>query len=293
MSEKENYKKQTKLSFLQFLAELPNFIMVTISAVLTGSMLVWMDFIDSLGHFLRTCMVLILSKYMGKDLRYKYNYGLSKLENITVLFCDGIILCCLVVAVIMSIFDLLHPSKPSGFLIVAAAWKLLTVIVDAFFLWGQYKILKTDKSIFAKSNFMAWVAAVLFDSANFLSVLLVWLLNNIEWTWYLSPVLSILIALYLGYKCIERLRKAISELTDKTLSEEEQMKLLKVITRHHEEYSEFHSINSHTVGGKAHVELLITFSAETPYAKIEQLKNTLQNEISELLPDSVVTISVP
>lgn len=292
MSEKENYKKQTKLSFLQFLAELPNFVIVTVSALLTGSMIVWMDFIDSFGHFLRTCTVLILSRYMGKDLRYKYNYGLSKLENITVLLCDSIIMCCLIIAIIMSVLELRNPGKPSGLLIVVVGWKAITVIVDSFFLWGQYKILKIDKSIFARSNFMAWVASVLFDSVNFCSVLLVWLLNDIQWTWYFSPILSILIALYLSYKCIGRLRKAIPELTDKTLSEEEQMNILKVMTRHYEEYSEFHSVKSHKAGNKSHIDILLSFSDETTYKEIITLKTALQNEISELIEDSDVNINV-
>lgn len=292
MSEKENYKKQSKLSFLQFLAELPNFVVVTISALLTGSMIVWMDFIDSLGHFLRTCMVMVLSRYMGKDLKYKYNYGLSRLESITVLFTDSIIMCCLVVAIIMSIFELGNPSKPSGLLLVVVGWKAITVIVDSFFLWGQYKILKVDNSVFARSNFMAWVASVLFDSVNFCSVLLIWLLNDIPWTWYFSPVLSILIAIYLGYKCIGRLRKVISELTDRTLCEEEQMKILKVITRHDEEYSEFHSIKSHKAGEKSHIDILISFPEETTYKEICILKNDMQNEISEQIGDSSVNIIV-
>ena len=43
-----NYKKQQRVSFLNFLAELPNFVTVFVSAVLSGSLIVWMDFIDSL-----------------------------------------------------------------------------------------------------------------------------------------------------------------------------------------------------------------------------------------------------
>lgn len=292
MSEKENYKQQTKLSFLQFLAETPNFVVVTISALLTGSMIVWMDFIDSLGHYIRTCAVLLLSRYMIKDLRYKYNYGLSKLEDITVLLGDSIVMCGLVIAVIMSVFELRDPSQPSGLLIIVVGWKAITVIVDAFFLWGQYKIRKTDNSVFARSNFMAWVASVLFDSANLCSVLLVWLLNDIPWTWYFSPIISILISIYLGYQCIGRLRKAISELTDKTLSEEDQMKILKVITRHDKEYSEFHSVKSHKLGNKAHIDLVISFSAETTYKEISMLKDALQSEIAELIEDSTVSITV-
>lgn len=292
MSEKESYKKQTKLSFLQFLAELPNFIIVTISAVLTGSMIVWMDFVDSLGHFLRTCTVLILAKYLIKDRRFKYNYGAHKLEDIAVLFCDGIVMSGLLIATFMSVYGIFNPSKTSELMIVVVGWKFICVVVDAIFLWGQYKIYKTDKSIFAKSNVAAWVASVLFDSVNFCSALLIWIFNNQKWTWYFAPIISILIAIYLGYKCIGRLKKAISELTDKTLSEDDQMKILKVITRHVDDYSGLCSINSHNIGSKAHIDLVITFPDEKTYQEIVELRQTLQSEISELIKESTVSITI-
>lgn len=207
MSKKESYKQQTQLSFLQFLAELPNFIVVTISALLTGSMIVWIDFVDSLGHFLRTCMVMLLSKYLLKDLRYRYNYGSGKLEDVAVLFCDGIVMSGLLIATAMSIYGLFNPSESSELMVVVVGWKFICVVVDSIFLWGQYKIRKTDNSIFAKSNFAAWLASVLFDSVNFCSALLIWLFNDQKWTWYFSPIISIVIAIYLGYKCIGRLKK--------------------------------------------------------------------------------------
>ena len=42
----DSYKSQQKVSFFNFLAELPNFIAVTVSAIISGSLIVWMDFVD-------------------------------------------------------------------------------------------------------------------------------------------------------------------------------------------------------------------------------------------------------
>lgn len=86
--------------------------------------------------------------------------------------------------------------------------------------------------------------------------------------------------------------KAISELTDKTLPEDEQMKILNVITRHFDDYSGLCSINSHNIGSKAHIDLVITFPAEKTYQEIVDLRNVLQSEISELIEDSTVTITI-
>ena len=42
----DSYQNQQKVSFLTFLAELPNFVAVTVSAIVSGSLIVWMDFVD-------------------------------------------------------------------------------------------------------------------------------------------------------------------------------------------------------------------------------------------------------
>ena len=53
----DSYKSQQKVSFFNFLAELPNFIAVTVSAIISGSLIVWMDFVDSLGNVLNSGFV--------------------------------------------------------------------------------------------------------------------------------------------------------------------------------------------------------------------------------------------
>lgn len=75
MGNQSNYKKQQNLSFAQLLTELPSFIAVLVSLILSKTILVFVDLLDSLGNVLRAAMVMLLSKKLTKDLRYEYNYG--------------------------------------------------------------------------------------------------------------------------------------------------------------------------------------------------------------------------
>ena len=90
MEQQSVYKKQQKLTGVQFLMELPNFAAICISAILSHSLLVWLDFIDSLGNVMSELLVIILSRKMCRDLRYEYNYGVGKIEAMTTLLCDSI-----------------------------------------------------------------------------------------------------------------------------------------------------------------------------------------------------------
>ena len=53
-------------------------------------------------------------------------------------------------------------------------------------------------------------------------------------------------------------------------------KILKVLTSHYDKYYEFHSVNSHRLGGQARIDIVLSFSDETTYTEITELKNILQ-----------------
>ena len=106
----DSYKSQQKVSFFNFLAELPNFIAVTVSAIISGSLIVWMDFVDSLGNVLNSGFVALLSRKLRRDLKYEYNHGVGKIEAISALACDGILICGLILMIISSVHDLISPK---------------------------------------------------------------------------------------------------------------------------------------------------------------------------------------
>ena len=144
-----SYKSQQRVLFISFLVELPNFIAVTISAIISGSLIVWMDFVDSLGNVLNSGFVALLSRKLSRNLKYEYNYGVGKIEAISALCCDGILICGLVLMVISSVNDFILPKEPSRLLIYVVFLKVINVAFDTFFLQAQYKIKKQSRTTIA------------------------------------------------------------------------------------------------------------------------------------------------
>ena len=62
MKETSSYNKQQKLTIMQFFLELPNFIAVLLSAIFSGSLIVWLDLIDSLGGIFGEGVVMTQSR---------------------------------------------------------------------------------------------------------------------------------------------------------------------------------------------------------------------------------------
>ena len=167
MSNKSGYEKQQNLSFAQFLAELPSFIAVLVSAILSRTLLVYVDLLDCSIYLVRVGLVIFLSKKLTKDLRFKYNYGVGKVEAISSLLCDGIAFFGLILTLGLSVYSIIFPEQPSDWVIAVVGLKVINVCFDTAFLIKQGKILKMHNSAISKANHAEALAALLFDAIGF------------------------------------------------------------------------------------------------------------------------------
>ena len=206
------YVQQQRLSFVQFLAELPNFLAVTVSAVLTGSLLVWLDFLDSLGNVLRTGAVTAITWRLSVDPHRRSPCDANRIENTAVLFCDGLVMCGLMTCAALSVYEILVPHRPSELLVYVVVLKVVNVIFDGIFLFKQAGIRKMDQGMLAQSNYTTAFGMLLFDVEGMVSLMLISMFRDSLWVWYFSPIISLLITAYLACKCASRLRGAVGQL---------------------------------------------------------------------------------
>ena len=290
MGNKSGYKQQQNLSIAQVLAELPSFVALLVSAILSRNLLVFIDLFDSFMYLISLSLVVGLSKKLTKDLRYEYNYGVGKIEAISSLLCDGIAFFGLLLALGLSIHAIIYPEQPSDLVIAVVGLKVINVSFDTVFFVKQRKITKIHNSAISKVNHAEALSSLLFDSVSLVSLFVIWLLRDNPVGGYISPVVSIFIAIYLMFGYVKRTRQSLMELTDKTLPEEEQMKILNVLTRYYDRYSEFHSINSHKSGDVTRIDIHLSFEKSTMVEEVINLKEQMQDEFDRQLGNCIVNI---
>lgn len=286
------YKKQQKISFLGFITELPNFIGVTASAIFSGSLIVWMDFIDSLCNVIDAGFVTLLSRKLKRNLKYEYNYGIGKIEAISSLCCEGILIFGLLVMLISSVHELTNPKEPSGLLIYVVLLKVINVIFDAVFLKEQYKITTAVKSELTNAKFYSELKNIAFDSAALVSILICWIFRGYRAVWYFSPVVCIILVCMFFVTAVMRMKNSIGILTDRTLPENEQLKILRVLAKFNDRYEEFEFLSSRISGETVFIDLRIKFRDDTSYAQIKELCREISNGMKEQIPKSRVSIVV-
>ena len=292
MSNKSGYKQQQNLSIAQLLAELPSFVAVLISALLSRNLLVYIDLLDSSMYLVSLILIVILSQKLTKDLRYKYNYGVGKIEAISSLLCDGMGFFGLLITLGFSVQAIIFPEQPSELVIAVVGLKIINVAFDTAFFVKQHKITKIHNSAISKSNYAEALSSLLFDSVALVSLFAMWLLRADTIGGYIAPVVSIFVAIYLMIGYVKRIRQSLIELTDKTLPEEDQMKILNILTRYYDSYSQFHSINSHKSGEVTSIDIHISFEKNTTFEEILTLKKQMQDEFDSQFGNCSLNIIV-
>ena len=292
MSNKSGYKQQQNLSIAQLLAELPSFVAVLVSAILSRNLLVYVDLLDSSMYLISLVLIVVLSQKLTKDLRYEYNYGVGKIEAIASLLCDGMGCFGLLITLGFSVQSIILPEQPSDFVIAVVGLKVINVSFDTAFFVKQRKITKIHSSAISNANYAEALSALLFDSVALVSLFVMWLLRNNPIGGYISPVVSIFVAIYLMSGYVKRIRQALTELTDKTLPEEEQMKILSILTRHYDSYSQVHSVNSHKSGDCIRIDMHLSFERNTSFEEILTLKKQMQDELDSQFGNCIVNIIV-
>lgn len=286
------YEEQRKIALLEVLAELPNFIAVTVSAILSGSLIVWMDFVDSFGNMANSSFLLLLSSRLRNDLKYRYNYGIGKVEAISSL-CSNLFICIgLACVFFFSIVDLFTPKQPSSLIFYVLFLKVVNVSFDTYFLISQYRLRHASSTSITEASFLAAVKNFCFDFTALLALLISYLLRDNPVSWYFSPVVCIILASLILISCLKNIRSSIEELTDKTLPEEEQLKILKAVASSFEEYEELVSVNSRKVGTLLIIDLNMKFAPEKTYQEISALADSFSEKLQQMIPGCVVNIVI-
>ena len=163
---------------------------------------------------------------------------------------------------------------------------------DLAFFSKQRKIYKLNPNALSKTNYAAASGDLLFDSVAWFSLLIMWLLRKTFIVGYISPVVSVFVAVYLIIGCVKRIKTSLNELTDKTLPEEKQLQILKVLTRYFDSYEQVYSIDSRVIGDTTRIDINFSFENDTRVEEVTDLQNKIQDELNSHFGNCIVKITL-
>ncbi|MEG1271495.1 MAG: cation transporter [Ruthenibacterium sp.] len=287
---KDAFEAQQRLMVVKLMGELPNFICLIIAAVVSKSILICVDLIDSFNIMLRTVFVFFLSGKLKKDLSYRYNYGTGKVEALASLCCDMLLLMNLAGVTIFAVHDIVHPQQPDKLLFLVILLKLSNVSFDVYVLLRQKKN-RMDSKLY-RSELAANFKDFLFDGTLLIVLVIANWLRDAQWTWYISPICALALVVAIGCATGLRMRRAVIELMDVTCDEKIQLDILKVLVLLYDQYDEFLEVKSRPSGNQLLVDIYLRFHPETTYEQIAQFTKTASTKLQGMNPDIVLSIVI-
>ena len=286
------YKNQASLSLFQFFTESVNLAIVIFTAITSRSLIIWLDLINSLGNTLRVGLMMLFSRKMIKTRKQAYGPEVVKAEAMIAFFCNCLVFIGLVATFVLSVIKILWPSGADEAMLWAITFKFFCVVFDTPILVAQYKIKKQNNNQVTNSGFMGALTAFLFDAVALLSVCVVFFTREVPGSEYLSPVLSIIIAIFLMVVCIRQILKSIHSLSDKNVPEETQAEILEIIKENCDNPEIFDSVKIHYNENMICVDICIKFGDQTQYAYMKELRDVLQKKLDDDIENCIVTIVI-
>lgn len=288
----ESYHSQLKVSFTSILTEIPGFFCVVVTVVYTQSLITWMDFIDALRSLLEQILTLLMAKKLSRNLKFEYNYGVDKLEALSSICVDTLVIGGMVILAFFSISEIIVPQRPSDLILYLAIWYAISIGMDTYFYLSEKKINEENKSVLVENKKASEFSSLLFDAVAAIAMMITYIFRSYKISWIIAPAVTFCLCIYFLLGCIKRIKKSIDTLTEKTLPESQQLLILKALNSCYEDYGELIAINSHQSEEIIYIDLNIKFDAHTTYEEIERFREKISKEIKKDINNSKITISI-
>jgi len=288
----DTYKSQQTVSVMTIISELPNLIILGVLAFFSGSFIMALDTFESAANVVQASLTYKLSKKMQGDASFKYDYGMGKIDAFGSFISASILFLGLTTILAGSINSLLNPSEPSGLLFFAILIKIINVAVDIFLLYKQSKVAKKVKTPMVQSALIFLRKDLLTDLVVLVTVAVAYIFRAFPLIVYFEPVVCILCVIYIAFQNVKQIRRAASNLLDKTLDETTQMQIINCVTRIWDNIDDFKGVRTRRSSHIIFIDLLVSFDGSKSYDEIYKVYEEFDKAIKEVLPDSVTSIVI-
>ncbi|MFZ5585336.1 MAG: cation diffusion facilitator family transporter [Thermodesulfobacteriota bacterium] len=256
----------------------------------SDSSVVLADFFKTALEFVAVFLAWQALKRVAKG-GHQFEYGLDKLENLSGLVVGLMMLACLVIISAGAVLDMLHPEPVQGpGIYISLAAQVFFGVIN----WRVYRQAEDQAkaSPLARSQARLFLTRFIGNIFILLALTLSLSLHGQAWALYIDPVASLLIAASILLAALGVFRTSIFDLLDRSLEEEEQIRILRALVRHYDQYRHLHGIRTRRAGGRTFIEVFLEFDPERPVGDVQNAVEALQASLEEEVPGSRVTIGL-
>jgi len=269
---------------LVFLLDAASFLPSLAIALLVGSLALFADWFNNLNSFLINLLAWLTLRRIARDPQTHYDYGLGKLESFSALISSSLLMLSMVAVVAFSAWRFMHPvSLASPITWLGVAQYVVELGFNGWLWWRNLRIARREYSPLMETQWRTNRNDALQNIGIAASLLLTLLFRNLAWHVYIDPLVAMLMALYVIASYTGIFRGTLNDLLDKTLDESIQMRIVKHLAHHFDDYETFHAVRSRRAGGTIFIDVELGFNPDKTmrdvHHAIERITQTLEQDV--------------
>ncbi len=256
-------------------------------ALLSGSLLLLNDVPDNLRFIFTNFLGWRILRSVRKGRLQGFDYGTDKLETLVGLVCSIAYSMTMLLLGAFAIRRLIITEPlDDTFTVIGAVSQLFIFLVQGWFWYRNKMLAKKQYSLIMEALWRSNRADSLGSLFFFIVLMLSFLFKELSWGVYIDPAVTLVVVSYSIASFIPVLVSGVSDMLDKTLQEELQLKIDRVLAVHFDDYDGFHGVRSRRAGGRVFIEVALSFNPEHHVGDISQTIASMSELIENDIPGS-------
>lgn len=250
------------------------------------------------GVFLVSVAVLswFTLRRIHRDRTGAFDFGLGKLEQVLSLLV-ALALCFSIAFVWYKSFsrEALLPHEIGFMNEAAVALTFLNFCANLAPLPHLYKAMKTGKSVLVLTQFRTKVAKSIGSAISTACVAINQLYSDPGVSLWADRIGIFVVSIVTLHAAYELLKSAIPDLLDRTLPEDEQVKINQILARYYHDFESLSWCRSRQSGSDIEVHVGLGFDAAMPFGRVAEIATAVMKDIEHTIPGSraIVTPVLP
>ena len=255
--------------------------------IVTGSVSVLSEAIHSLFDLIAAIIAFFSVRIADTPPDTDHPYGHGKIEGLSGMV-EALLIFAAAGLIIFEAVKKIIEGPEIAFPMAGVAVMALSAAVNIVVSRKLYKVAKETGSLALEADALHLKTDVYTSAGVAIGLLLLWA-TDIH---LLDPIVAIAVACLILYESYQMLRKALSPLVDKRLSDEEIALIHEAIGRHHDSCIGFHEMRTRSAGNVRYVDLHLELPKYLTVEESHRICDAIENDIEAKLPRTEVTIHV-
>ena len=292
-NETESNKKLREISFKSMLAETPDLAVVLISAIMSNSVIVWVDLIGAFSAELHSTVIFLITRKIGKVADDSWHFDVARLEVMASFICDLIMIVGYITLVISAIPEILHPSVTNKWIVFYFVTKIIAIMFDLYFYYNQKKIYAANPSKVNETETANLKNNLIIDVLLAVVSVISFIFLKHEWSLYISPAATVLLSCFFIVGSGRRIKASFNELVNTAVPTIQQDEIIDILLKQRSECVErIGDIRCYQLDHKLNIIIGIAYKKDTTYQQQMQLLQIWREAINERYPKSIVSIEL-